>query len=97
MIALVCAQCLHNDFKDFLKTIFVFKRKSLTHIYIFLCGILGKIKIKENSCLHTFQEKEKEGKRNGNSGIQQLHLLVMHYKRLYLDTFISINLCVIYV
>lgn len=46
--------------------------------------ILGKIKIKEDSCLQTIQEKEKEGKgrnRNGNSGIKQLHVLVLHYKK----------------
>lgn len=67
--------------------------------------ILGKIKIKEDSCLQTIQEKEKEGKgrnRNGNSGIKQLHVLVLHYKKkcrcTHLNkssshTYRSINLC----
>lgn len=67
--------------------------------------ILGKIKIKEDSCFQTIQEKEKEGKgrnRNGNSGIKQLHVLVLHYKKkcrcTHLNkssshTYRSINLC----
>lgn len=61
----------------------MFLKKRYIYFY-FLFRILGKIKIKEDSCLQTIQEKEKEGKgrnRNGNSGIKQLHVLVLHYKK----------------
>lgn len=96
--------CIYEAlFATWLEIIFVFK-KSYIYFY-FLFRILGKIKIKEDSCLQTIQEKEKEGKgrnRNGNSGIKQLHVLVLHYKKkcrcTHLNkssshTYRSINLC----